>query len=133
MSTLVLNTPFTATDCLLHLYHNARPPKPVLQQGQCLLLALMLHIPMAPIHGCYSMSHGDYKPQSFLQLPTQRMAVIEGMLMECEFLTVLQDGYAFFHHGMVSKKMSVHSITLFSIGSSCCAATQSITCTFTCV
>ena len=50
----MLNTHFTATNHLHHPHRHARPPKLVLQQGQCLPLALMSHIPMAPIHGCHS-------------------------------------------------------------------------------
>ena len=33
MGTFMLNTPFTATDCSLHLCCQARPPELVLQQG----------------------------------------------------------------------------------------------------
>ena len=101
----MLNTHFTATDHLLHLHCHARPQELVLQQGQCLPLALMCPIPKAPIHGCHSMSLGDHKLQSFLQLSRQSMAVIEGTLMEHEFLPLPQDGHALFHCGVVSQKM----------------------------
>ena len=96
----MLNTPFTAIDHLLHLYYHARPPEPVLQQGQCSPLALMSYVPMACIHGCHSMSHGDHKLQSFFQLSGQSMVVIEGTLMEHKFLSLPQDGHALFHHSM---------------------------------
>ena len=137
----MLNIPFTATDHLLHPHHHARPPKLVLHQGQCLPSALIPCVPMAPIHGHYCMSHGDYKLQSFLQLPGQSMMVIEDTLMEGEFFPLPQDGNALFCHGMVSQKISeiLHFIGRnpphynFNIGSSCCAATQSITCKFTCM
>ena len=99
----MLNTPSTATDD--HLHCHARPPKLVLQQGQCSPLALMCCIPKAPIHGCHSTSHGDHKLQSFLELSGQSMAVIEGTLMEHEFHPVPQDGNALFYCGMVSQKM----------------------------
>ena len=67
--TLMLNTPFTGTDHLLHLHCHARPPKPVLQQEQCSLLALMPRIPMAPVHGHYFMSHGELQTTELPQAP----------------------------------------------------------------
>ena len=101
----MLNTPFTATDCLLHLHCHSRPPKLVLQQGHCLPLALMSHVPMAPVHGCHSMSHGDYKLQSFFQLSGESIAVVEGTLMSMNFFLSPHDGHALFHHAVVSQKM----------------------------
>ena len=65
----------------------------------------MFHVPMAPIHGHHSMSHGDYKPHRFLQISSQGVAVVEGTLMECEFLLLLKDCYTLFHWSMVSKEM----------------------------
>ena len=60
---------------------------------------------MAPIHGHHSMSHGDYKPHSFLQLSGQSMVVIEGTLMEYEFLPLPKDGHTLFHCSMVPQEM----------------------------
>ena len=62
-------------------------------------------IPMALIHCCHSMSHGDYKLHSFLQLSGWSMVVIEGTLMECEFLLFPKDGHSLFHCGVVSQEM----------------------------
>ena len=67
------------------------------------------------------------------------MAVIEGTLMEHEFLPFPKDGLSLFHSDMAPKRcfrscilwVEIQSITILSIGSSSCAATQSITCKFT--
>ena len=48
---------------------------------------------------------GDYKLHSFFQLSGQSMAVIEGTLMECEFLLLPKDGHTLFHCGMISQEM----------------------------
>ena len=60
---------------------------------------------MTPIHGHHSMSHGDYRLHSFLQLYGQSMAVIEGTLMEHEFLPFPKDGHTLFCYGRVPQKM----------------------------
>ena len=62
---------------------------------------------MTPIHGCHSMGHEDYKLHIFLQLSGWSIAVIEGTLMEQEFLLLPKDGHTLFHHGMVPKEMFV--------------------------
>ena len=136
-----MNTPFTATDCLLHPHCHARPPKLVLQQRQCLPLALMSCIPMAPIHGHYSISHGDYKPHIFLWLSGQGMAVVEGTLMEHEFLPFPKDDHTLFHHSVVPQKMLEILYFMggnplhhnFEYGIFLLCSTQSITCKFTCM
>ena len=139
LGTLVFNKPFTATDCLLHLHHHARPPKLVLQQGQCMPLALVSHVPMAPIHGHHSMSCGDYKLQSLIQLSGQSMVVIEGTLMNYEFLPLprmaMPSSIMLWSPRRCLRSCTlwdeIHSIVILSMWCSFCAATQSITCKFT--
>ena len=60
---------------------------------------------MAPIHGCHSMSCGDYKLHSFLQLSGQSMVVVEGTLMECEFLPFFKDAHTLLCLGVVPQEM----------------------------
>ena len=100
----MMNTPFTATDHSLHPHCHARPPGPVLQQGQCLLLTLMSSIPMASIHS-HSVSHGDYKLHCFFQLSCQSMVVIQGTFVECEFLPFPKGGHTLFCSGIVPQEV----------------------------
>ena len=67
------------------------------------LLALMSCIPMAPVHGHHSMSHGDYKLQHFFQLSGWSTAVIEDTLMKYKYLPLPQNGHALSLHGGVSQ------------------------------
>ena len=62
-------------------------------------------VPMAPIHAHHSMSHRDYKLHSFLQCPSGSMVLVEGTLMEHEFLPFPKDGHTLFHRGMVPQEM----------------------------
>ena len=134
-----MNTSFTATDHSLHPHCHARPPEPVLQQGQCLLLTLMSSIPMASVHGCHSVSSGNYEQHCFFQLSGQSMAVIEGTLVQHEFLPLPKDGHTLFHSGVVPWEMFQILYFMgadplhcnFEMGSSCCAAMQSVTCKLT--
>ena len=103
--TFMLNTPLTATDHPLHLHCHIRLPELVPQWAQYSPLKLMFSVPMALIHGHHSVSCGDYKLHSFLQLSGQSMAVIEGTLVECEFLPFLKDGNTLLCHGVVAQKM----------------------------
>ena len=105
MGTFMMNTPFTVTDHSLHLHCHARPPELAFQQGQCLLLTLVSSIPMASVHGHHSVSHGNYELHHFFQLSSWSMTVIEGTLVECEFLPFPKDGHTFFHGGMVPQEM----------------------------
>ena len=99
MDTFMMNTPFTATDCSLHLHCHAKPPEPIL--GECLLLTLMSSVPMASVHDYHSLNHGDYELHCFFQLSGWSMAVIEGTLVECEFLPFPKDGHTLFCSGVV--------------------------------
>ena len=65
----------------------------------------MFCVSITPVHGHHSMSHGYYKPHSFLQLSSQSMVVIEGTLMECEFLPFPKDDHTLFHNSVVSQEM----------------------------
>ena len=97
----MLNTPFTGTDCSLHLHYHAGWPELILQQGQFLLFPLMPSIPMASIYGSNSFSHVDDELHCFFQSPTQSVVVIEGTLVECKFLPFPKDGHTLFCSGVV--------------------------------
>ena len=85
----------------LYPHCHARPPELILQQGQCLLLTLMPSVPMESIYGHNSLSHGDYKLHHFFQLSSCSMTVIEGTLVECEFIPFPKDCHTLFCSGMV--------------------------------
>ena len=73
--------------------------------------------------------------------PAQSMAVIEGTLMDCEFLPLPKDGHTLFHCGVVPRRClrsctvwkEINSIKILSRASSCYTVTQSATCKFTCM
>ena len=68
----------------------------------------MSGISVASIHSNHLMSHGDYKPQNFLQLASQCMMVIEGFLVEHQFFLLLKDGHSLFSVHIVSQKIYMH-------------------------
>ena len=60
---------------------------------------------MASLHGHHSVSHGDYELHLFFQLSSQSMAVIEGTLVEHEFLPFPKDNHTLFFIGVVPLEM----------------------------
>ena len=67
----------------LHLSSHARSPELVIQQAQCLLLALMSSIMVTPIHGSYPVSLEDHESQNFLQFTSGGVAMAKSSLVEC--------------------------------------------------
>ena len=135
----MLNTPFTATHHLLHIYiamlgHQNQS----CNRRQHLLIGLdiLCHL-WHPFIATTLWAVGTTKLHGFLQLSSWGMAVVEGTLLKHEFLPLPKDGHALFHHGMVPQGM--FKIMYFMGGNPLhhnfeygifllCTATQSITC-----
>ena len=63
----ILDALLTAANHPLHLGSHGRPPEVIIQQAQCLPLALVSSIKVTSIHGSYPVSLWDHKSQNFLQ------------------------------------------------------------------
>ena len=83
MNAFMLDALLTAANCPLHLSGYARPPEPVIQQAQCLLLALVSSIMVTSIHGSYPVSLRDHKLQNFLQFTSGAVEMVKGSLVDC--------------------------------------------------
>ena len=57
----MLDASLAAANHPLHLSCHAGPPELVIQQAQCLLLALVSSIMVTSIHGSYLVSLGDHE------------------------------------------------------------------------
>ena len=79
----MLDVSLTSANCCLHLSSHAQPPEPVMQQAQCLLLALVTSIMVTSIHGSYPVSLGDYELQNLLQFTSRGVVMVAGSLVEC--------------------------------------------------
>ena len=82
MNAFMLDALLTAANHPLHLSGHAGSPKPVIQQAQCPLLALVSSIVVTSIHGSYSVSLGDHESQNFLQFASRGVAMVKGSLVK---------------------------------------------------
>ena len=83
MNAFMLDALLAAANHPLHLSGHAGPPELVIQQAQCLLLALVSSIMVTSIHGSYPVSLGDHKSQNFLQFASGGVVMVKGSLVEC--------------------------------------------------
>ena len=136
----MLEALLTVADCLLHLCSHSRPPEPVMQQAHSLLLTLVSSILVTSIHGSYLMSCRDYELQNIFQLTSWCVAMVEGSVVECQLLPPPKDSFpssVFVSYPSrcfrsCTFQLEINLITVLSIGSSCWAVTQSVTCRFIC-
>ena len=82
MNAFMLDALLTAANHPLHLSGHAGPPKLVIQQAQCLLLALVSSIVVTSIHGSYPVSHEDHKSQNILKFASEGVVMVMGSLVE---------------------------------------------------
>ena len=83
MNAFMLDASLTAANCPLHLSGHAGPSEPVIQETQCLLVALMPSIMVTSINGNYPVSLGNHWLQNFLQFTSGGEAMVKGSLVKC--------------------------------------------------
>ena len=77
----MLDVSLAAANCPLHLSGHAGPSELVIQQAQCLLLALVSSITMTSSHGSYPVSLGDHELQNFLKFISRGEVMVQGSLL----------------------------------------------------
>ena len=82
MNVFMLDALRIAANCPLYLGGHVRPPELIIQQGQCLLLALVSGIAVTSNIGSYPVSLGDHKSQNFLWFASRGVAMVKGSPVE---------------------------------------------------
>ena len=83
MNVFMLDTLLAAADCPVHLSSHVRLPELVIQQAQCLLLALLSSIAVTSIHGSCPVSFGNHELQNIFQFTGGDVVMVKGSLVEC--------------------------------------------------
>ena len=78
MNAFMLDASLTAANHPLHLGGHAGPPELIIQQTQCLLVALVSGIMVTSIHGSYTVGLEDHKSQNFLQFASRGVVMVKG-------------------------------------------------------
>ena len=81
MNAFMLDASLAVANHPLHLNSHAQPPELVIQQAQCLLLALVSSIVMTSIHGSYPVSLGDHELQNLFHFTSGGVVMVKGSLV----------------------------------------------------